>query len=719
MFISGPFVEPDLGLSVPDVRPFDELPPDPDPYPDVDRLRAADPVDDEDFARWLDALAATSDGVPPPGPAAGDITGRAPSGWFAFELDTATVDPTTASDEYLIDAVVAWERIASWATARQARVLAEFNRRRPADTPEAAMCDRPALGSRWAPDEVGLALTLSRGSAIIRLDHGARLAAELSPTLELLEQGRLDAGRARAICLATTGLSTEVATAVQAKVLPKAPRQTLAQLRAALARAVLAADPRGPKERHQAARDQRRVRLEDEGDGMASLWALLAAPDAISAYTWLTRLARSMGKDDPRGMDARRADLVADLLTGRLELHDYPDPAPDPAAPDPAAPDPAAPDPAASDPAAPESVGPRSGDLRTAPAAHRTDPGVGRADAEDAPDAPDAEHGESGARHAAGAHGEPTAASCPDDADDSGPSDSGPGRPRRAEPAVPRPPAAGKPLVHVIVPYTTLTGVDDQPCELSGYGPIPADLAREIAADGVWKRLVTDPVSGAVLDHGRTTYRPPAALADFVRARDGRCRSPICRERALNCEIDHMIAWADGGHTSEQNLMDGCPHHHHLKHQAGWRVFMNDDRTITWETPTGHRYVSDPYDYRPQDPVPPLIRRTAHLKPPVPEQLTPAAEPAGPSELFTGVDAGAEWEDRRRRQRRDERQRRQEGRNRPSAPRISLEAMFGGGSTPAAADGSDHDDDGQARADNGAGWPGDGACEADPDRPDF
>ena len=51
---------------------------------------------------------------------------------------------------------------------------------------------------------------------------------------------------------------------------------------------------------------------------MASLWALLSAPDAAGAFEWLTRLARGLGTDDPRGIDARRADLMVALLTGQL-----------------------------------------------------------------------------------------------------------------------------------------------------------------------------------------------------------------------------------------------------------------------------------------------------------------------------------------------------------------------------------------------------------------
>ena len=100
--------------------------------------------------------------------------------------------------------------------------------------------------------------------------------------------------------------------------LPQAPEQTLAQLRAALARAVLAVDPDGAADRHTEARKDRRVYVQPEADGMGSLWALLTASDAAGAYEWLTRLARGLGADDPRSMDARRADLLAALLNGRL-----------------------------------------------------------------------------------------------------------------------------------------------------------------------------------------------------------------------------------------------------------------------------------------------------------------------------------------------------------------------------------------------------------------
>src|ERR1700754_1237725 len=83
-----------------------------------------------------------------------------PSGWAAFELDTDTTDPSRLSDAQLIDAMVGCERTAAWAEARQARLMAEFARRRPPDDPTPASSDRLSVTSPFAPDEVGLALRL-------------------------------------------------------------------------------------------------------------------------------------------------------------------------------------------------------------------------------------------------------------------------------------------------------------------------------------------------------------------------------------------------------------------------------------------------------------------------------------------------------------------------------------------------------------------------------
>jgi hypothetical protein len=165
-----------------------------------------------------------------------------------------------------------------------------------------------------------------------------------------------------------------------------------------------------------------------------------------------------------------------------------------------------------------------------------------------------------------------------------------------------------RPTVQVTVALSTLLGLDDQPAELDGSGPIPASVARRIAADetGTWRRLVTDE-TGRLLDYGRTTYRPPKDLADHVIARDRTCRFPNCNRKAGRCELDHRRPWEHGGTTSEANLDALCSRHHHGKHEAGWTPRRLDDGATEWSGPTGHRYVEEAATYpidRTTDPPP-------------------------------------------------------------------------------------------------------------------
>jgi Domain of unknown function (DUF222) len=96
-------------------------------------------------------------------------------------------------------------------------------------------------------------------------------------------------------------------------VLPRAGEQTVARLRARLARAVLVLDPQGARARHGARRKDRRVVVSPDGEGMSSLWALLSAPDATAAYQRLCQLARGLGSEDPRGMDAAHSPVPGSL----------------------------------------------------------------------------------------------------------------------------------------------------------------------------------------------------------------------------------------------------------------------------------------------------------------------------------------------------------------------------------------------------------------------
>ncbi|MEN0130016.1 MAG: DUF222 domain-containing protein, partial [Brevundimonas sp.] len=93
--------------------------------------------------------------------------------------------------------------------------------------------------------------------------------------------------------------------------------------------------------------------------------------------------------------------------------------------------------------------------------------------------------------------------------------------------------------VNLTVAATTLLGLDENPGELAGYGPIPAPVARELAQEGTWRRILTDP-SGAFLEAGSRTYRPGADLTRTVQARDVTCTWPGCRQPATRSELDHI-----------------------------------------------------------------------------------------------------------------------------------------------------------------------------------
>jgi len=144
--------------------------------------------------------------------------------------------------------------------------------------------------------------------------------------------------------------------------------------------------------------------------------------------------------------------------------------------------------------------------------------------------------------------------------------------------------------VNLTIDLPTLLGLSENPGILAGYGAIPASVARELAADGKWKRFVTDPISGELLNLGRETYEPSQALIDFLTARDRTCRFPGCRQPARVSDIDHAKSWDSGGETSISNLGVLCRRHHRMKTHGGWELISESDGSCTWTSPTGKIY---------------------------------------------------------------------------------------------------------------------------------
>lgn len=186
--------------------------------------------------------------------------------------------------------------------------------------------------------------------------------------------------------------------------------------------------------------------------------------------------------------------------------------------------------------------------------------------------------------------------------------------------------------VRIVIPFSTLFGFDDAPCELPGHGWVSARHAREIAAaeESTWQALVADVDTGRALALSRQGYRPSAEMLDHVRAVDGICRGPGCQVRADRCDLDHDIAWPAGA-TSVSNLSCKDRWHHRARTTGLWKAVRHLDDTIEWRTAAGRRYVTYPYDWRGgPDGVKPNESASSVDRPHQPDQPDPSGPPDRP-----------------------------------------------------------------------------------------
>ena len=166
----------------------------------------------------------------------------------------------------------------------------------------------------------------------------------------------------------------------------------------------------------------------------------------------------------------------------------------------------------------------------------------------------------------------------------------------------------------LVMTDSALLGDSDEPAHLTGYGPIPAELAREIVAgacdrdEQVWlRRLYTSPATGELVTMDSRARRFRSSLARFIKLRDQVCRTPWCNAPVRHS--DHPDDVAAGGATSATNGQGLCEACNHAKQAHGWRaspVPGVDGHEVETTMPTGHRYRSH---------APPLAR--VHHIPPI------------------------------------------------------------------------------------------------------
>ena len=115
--------------------------------------------------------------------------------------------------------------------------------------------------------------------------------------------------------------------------------------------------------------------------------------------------------------------------------------------------------------------------------------------------------------------------------------------------------------LHLMMPLDSLINPDHpKAAMIPGYGPLPAELARDILASSQgrkwWRRLFTAPCnistgSGPIVGGDPTRRYFDGWLAKLIRLRDQTCRDPYCDAPIRH--LDHITRHSDGGPTSFAN----------------------------------------------------------------------------------------------------------------------------------------------------------------------
>ncbi len=178
-----------------------------------------------------------------------------------------------------------------------------------------------------------------------------------------------------------------------------------------------------------------------------------------------------------------------------------------------------------------------------------------------------------------------------------------------------RDPATGaaKVVVRLVMTDRALLGGAEDPAWVPGYGPVPAELARDLLARAigatgctggpgtqgqVWlRRLFTHPDTGELVAMDARSRRFPDALGELLRLRDQTCRTPWCDAPIRH--LDHATPAAHGGATSAANGQGLCEACNYNKQAPGWTTRPHPDsqpgaHLIQTTTPTGHHYLSRP-----------------------------------------------------------------------------------------------------------------------------
>jgi hypothetical protein len=496
------------------------------------------------------------------------------------------------SDDELVGVMRAALRNESWQAAVRLAAIDELASRRQAEVHDAG----PAPAERAAA-EIAVALTLPDGTAARLLDFATGLAM-LDDVGRWLQRGLIDVRKAEVFVDELSPLPWLQASIIAIEYLGVAPGMTSSQLRAALRRAVLAADPEAGRRRQRDGRKQARVEWWSEHSGNGALAGReLPSDRAIRADEHITALAKSLKSAGvPGTLDQLKAEVFIALVTGQPPDALLP---PLPGAPARAAGTASSADtaPAAvTAPAEPSHVAPQPVQWPPGPlgTVHLTMPlsawagltnrpgeiaGYGPSDAWTCRDMVATMATWDDVRYCVTItteDGQPLGHAC-------------------AKRAPPQPAAGPAP------PRSAGPTSPTRPAFRHGAGP-PGEARDGTPDDGIaaWiAGLRIEWLQRGTCDHSRETasYRPSRLLDHLIKIRNPTCTAPGCRRPARRSDIDHVVPYHLGGRTCECNCHPGCRRHHRCKGSAGWELDMVEPGVLVWRLPHGREYVTraEPY----------------------------------------------------------------------------------------------------------------------------
>jgi hypothetical protein len=472
------------------------------------------------------------------------------------------------SEDQLLAVIAAARRLESRAAWTQLAAIAEFAARRAAGPPGHA---------EFAAEELGWELGLTGASAAAQMGYASAVATRLPRTFAALAAGAIHPVAVRIIEDETRVLSDGDAATADEKLAEAARDKTFGQLRHAAHRVVLKLDPEAAQRRKEAARREAQLRWFREQSGNGGMTARELPADELLA---------SQQHVEQRAVELRAAGVPGSLR--ELRIRAWLDLT-------------------------------QERDSRQAPA----EPAANAADGHGGPD-DDSASGDDprggGGTGGPGPRGHGPAGTRPGGQGTGGPGrDTGPGL------------AA---LITITVPLGTAVGQSAAPGEAGGFGLLDADTARDVLAaaardprtrwcvtalhpDGTAAahacapgrhqdatglrglKLRFRPVIRGPCDHAQAEpgYRPSRNLVHLVRARTPRCSAPGCNRPAMRCDLDHTVAWADGGPTCPCNIAPLCRRHHRCKQAEGWSLAQPEPGVMVWLTPAGRTHVTTPTAY--------------------------------------------------------------------------------------------------------------------------